>query len=70
VPALEIFRHSDPARLLAAHPDLAAWPLIRGSDAHQLSAMTGGLRLNLERPDSAGLLAALTGRDGCSYSLA
>ncbi len=45
VPALEIFRRTDPAALLAEHPELGAWPLIRGSDAHQLSELKPSLRL-------------------------
>jgi PHP family Zn ribbon phosphoesterase len=50
VPALEILSRSDPARLRAAHPELAAWPLIRGSDAHRLSEI--GPSLSLPAPVS------------------
>jgi 3',5'-nucleoside bisphosphate phosphatase len=45
VPALEIMARSDPAQVRAAHPGLAAWPLIRGSDSHQLSEVRSWLSL-------------------------
>ena len=47
VPTLEIFRRSEPAGVIAQSPDVAAYPLIRDSDAHQLSEMAAYLRLRL-----------------------
>jgi 3',5'-nucleoside bisphosphate phosphatase len=69
VPALEIFRLTDPAALLAQHPDLAGWPLIRDSDAHRLDEMAPRLRLNLAAPAVAELAQALAGQAGRSYAL-
>lgn len=69
VPALEIFHLTDPGKLRAAHPGLAAWPLVRNSDAHRLAEMAPSLRLTLGRGDVAGLLAALTGRRGHGFRL-
>lgn len=63
VPALEIFRLTDPAKLVAQHPDLAAWPLIRGGDAHHLNDITPALRLMVDEPNVDVLSRALqTGR--------
>jgi 3',5'-nucleoside bisphosphate phosphatase len=59
VPALEIFRHTDPAALLAAYPDLRAWPLIRNSDAHQLSDLMAGLEFTVSVATVAELRLAL-----------
>jgi PHP family Zn ribbon phosphoesterase len=67
VPALEIFRRSEPAQVIAQSPDVAAYPLIRSSDAHQLSEMARRVRLELplaagEPPTLAMLANALARR--------
>jgi PHP family Zn ribbon phosphoesterase len=67
VPALEIFRMTEPAAFRARHPDLASWPLLRGSDAHRLAEMRVSLRLGSEALTVAGLRRALAGG---SFSLA
>jgi PHP family Zn ribbon phosphoesterase len=59
VPALEIFRLTRPAAILAQHPELGAWPLIRSGDAHRLSEMGAPLQCELAEPSVGGLLAAL-----------
>jgi hypothetical protein len=69
VPALEIFRLTDAARLLAEHPDLISWSLVRGSDAHQLNELRPSLRLSLDTPTVRALKLALMGERGASYSL-
>jgi 3',5'-nucleoside bisphosphate phosphatase len=61
VPALEIMARSDPAKVRAAHPDLAAWSLIRGSDAHRLIEMRGSLSLPRPVSNVAELVASLRG---------
>lgn len=63
-PALEIFRLTDPAALLAQQPALAAWPLIRSGDAHQLSDMRRGVTCELPAPTVQAFVAALQARDG------
>ena len=62
VAALEIYRRTDPAVLLARLPELAAWPMIHDSDAHMLSEMSPRLRLDLDRPSVDGLARTLAGR--------
>jgi 3',5'-nucleoside bisphosphate phosphatase len=67
VPALEIFRRSEPADVIAQSPDVAAYPLIRNSDAHQLNEMVAHLRLRLplapgETPTVAMLAEVLAAR--------
>lgn len=59
VSALEIFRLTDPAGLTSQHPDLAAWPLIRGGDAHRLNEITRALRVESAAPGVAALAQAL-----------
>jgi PHP family Zn ribbon phosphoesterase len=70
VPALELFRLTDPADAIARWPDLAGWPLIRGSDAHRLSELTPAVRFKLGSPTVAELTLALTGQAGRCFSLA
>lgn len=59
VPALEIFRLTDPAALVAQHPYLAAWPLIRGGDAHRLTEIARAMRIAIATPTVAALAHAL-----------
>jgi 3',5'-nucleoside bisphosphate phosphatase len=69
VPALEIFRLTDPASLLAKHPALVSWSLIRGSDAHQLSDLRPSLRLSRDTLTVRALELALTAERGAGYFL-
>ncbi len=69
VPALEIFRRTDPARLLAERRDLAAWPLIRDSDAHRLDELQPSLKFRIGEPTVAELQLALAGLHGRSFAL-
>lgn len=62
VSALELFRLTEPARLLAGHPEIAAYPLVRDSDAHQLSDMRRGFAFEAEHPSFTALRAALVHR--------
>jgi len=69
VPALELFRLTRPADAIAKWPELAHWPLIRASDAHQLSEMTPALRLHIKEPTLAELSLALAHKEGRSFTL-
>lgn len=69
VPALEIFRFTQPADLVAVHPELIAWPLIRGGDAHRLSEISRAVRFSMDTPGVAGLAQAFAGQAGCSFTL-
>jgi PHP family Zn ribbon phosphoesterase len=69
VPALELFRLTQPAEAIAKWPELAHWPLIRASDAHQLSAMTPALRLRINEPTLAELSLAFAHKEGRSFTL-
>ena len=69
VPALELFRLTDPAAAIARRPELARWPLIRDSDAHQLSDMAARLQFTLAAPTVAELALALAGQDGRAFAL-
>lgn len=69
VPALEIFRRTDPAAARSRWPDLARFALIRGGDAHQLNEINSALRLTLAAPTIRELTLALCGRDGRLFSL-
>jgi hypothetical protein len=62
--AMEIFRRSKPEEVLAAHPDLAGYPLVSGGDAHQLDEMSNRTRFKIEGPAFAEVRKALTGEDG------
>jgi PHP family Zn ribbon phosphoesterase len=62
VPALEIFRRTDPAALRVAHPEIAPYPLVRDSDAHQISEMRAGLAFEAAAPSFETLRAALASR--------
>jgi hypothetical protein len=62
VPALEIFRRTDPAALVAAHPEVAPYPLVRDSDAHQLSEMRVSLAFEANAPSFAALRSSLAQR--------
>ena len=69
VPALEIFRLTDPADAIARWPDIAPYPLIRSGDAHRLSEITPALSLTLATPTVAELGLALARQAGRSFSL-
>lgn len=56
VPALEIFRLTEPAALMTDHPEVARYPLVRDSDAHQLSDM----RKSISFPANHASFQALT----------
>jgi 3',5'-nucleoside bisphosphate phosphatase len=58
-PALELFRLTEPAALLTQHPEIAAYPLVRDSDAHQLSDMRRGFAFEADHASFAGLQFAL-----------
>jgi PHP family Zn ribbon phosphoesterase len=64
VPALELFRLTEPTEACRIWPDLAAYPLVRNGDAHRLSEITPALRLTLAHPTVAELTLALAGRKG------
>lgn len=69
VPALELFRLTQPAEAIAKWPELANWPLTRASDAHQLSEMTPALRLHINEPTLAELSLAFAHKEGRSFAL-
>jgi 3',5'-nucleoside bisphosphate phosphatase len=62
VPALEIFRHTEPRALLAQHPEIAPYALVRDGDAHQLSDMRQGIAFEADAPSFAALRGALESR--------
>jgi 3',5'-nucleoside bisphosphate phosphatase len=62
VPALEIFRLTEPQALLAQHPDIARYPVVRDSDAHQLSEMRRGIAFDAATPSFDSLAGALRSR--------
>ncbi len=59
VPALEIFRLTEPVALVPQHPEIEAYPLMRNSDAHQLSDMRPGILFPAAEPSFAALRFAL-----------
>ncbi len=59
VPALELFRLTEPEALAAQHPEITRFPLVRDSDAHQLSDMRRGIAFEGEGPSFGSLVAAL-----------
>lgn len=67
--ALEIFRLTEPADLIAKHPPVGAYPLVRDSDAHQLSDMRRGIAFQAEAASFDALRAALTRPDGVALQL-
>jgi hypothetical protein len=69
VPALEIFRRTDPADARTRWPDLIPFALIRSGDAHRLSEITPALRLTLAAPTIGELALALGRQDGRDASL-
>ncbi|MBU0574791.1 MAG: PHP domain-containing protein [Proteobacteria bacterium] len=68
-PALELSRLTDPAEAVVRWPDLAHWPLIRGSDTHRLSEMAPSLRLYLDDTTLAEMALALAGQDGRRFAV-
>jgi PHP family Zn ribbon phosphoesterase len=63
VPALELFRLTAPDQLAERHPEIGRYPLVRNSDAHQLSDMRRSLALDLHEASLEGLRHAIaTGR--------
>ena len=69
VPALEVFRHTDVAALLARHPDLGRWPLIRSGDAHRLDELRPAIRFGIGEPTVTEVRAALAHRDGRTFTI-
>jgi PHP family Zn ribbon phosphoesterase len=69
VPALELFRLTDPAAAIIRQPELTGWPLIHNSDAHQLNEMAPRLRLTLAAPTVGELALALAQRSGRAFAL-
>lgn len=59
VPALELFRVTKPEMLVAQHPEIARYPLVRDSDAHQLSSMVAGIAFEAGAPSFGTLRAAI-----------
>jgi 3',5'-nucleoside bisphosphate phosphatase len=70
VPALELFRLTEPAAATARWPDLARLTLLRGSDAHRLSEMKAALRIHVEQGSISELRRAMAGAGGRRLSLA
>jgi hypothetical protein len=68
-PALELFRLTRVADARARWPELATWPLIRSSDAHQLSEIDPSIRLNIGGRTVSELAMALRRQEGRSFSL-
>jgi len=62
VPALELFRFTEPETLLAEHPEIGRFPLVRDSDAHQLGDMRQGIRFDADSPSFISLRSALLAR--------
>lgn len=62
VPALEIFRLTQPEALLRQHPELARYPLVRDSDAHQLSDMRRGIAFEADGASFGALRNAVRAR--------
>jgi PHP family Zn ribbon phosphoesterase len=62
VPALEIFRLNEPETLARQHPEVARYPLVRDSDAHQLSDMRRGITFEAEIASFEALRQALQAR--------
>ncbi len=62
VPALELFRLTQPQQLIATHPEIAAYPLVRDSDAHQLSDMRRSVVFEAETVSFDSLRSALGAR--------
>jgi PHP family Zn ribbon phosphoesterase len=62
VPALEVFRLTEPGLLLEQHPGIARFPLLRNSDAHQLSDMRRGIAFEAEAPSFESFARALLTR--------
>jgi hypothetical protein len=68
-PALELFRLTFPDEARARWPELAAWPLIRGGDAHRLSEIGPALRLIMAERTLAELSLAFAKQGGRSFSI-
>ncbi len=62
VAALELFRLTQPQQLAAQHPEILRYPLVRDSDAHQLSSMTVGIAFEAEVASFRALRTALEAR--------
>jgi hypothetical protein len=67
--ALEVSRRCDAAALLRQRPELAAWPLVRGGDAHRLEEMHRSLCLTVQARTLEELALALAGREGRSATM-
>jgi len=68
--AIEVSRRCDVPAFLRQHPEVAAWPLVRGGDAHLLEDMTRSLRLTVKARILGELALALAGREGRGVALA
>jgi PHP family Zn ribbon phosphoesterase len=69
VPALELFRLTDPENLRRRYPDVAHWPLSRGGDAHRLADISPALSLMVETTTVTELTLALAGQAGRGFHL-
>jgi hypothetical protein len=69
VPALELFRLTDPDAARMQHPGLSGWPLIRGGDAHRLSEISPALAIEAADATVAELRMALAGQQGRAFEL-
>jgi len=69
VPAIELFRLTEPRDAIARWPELAAWPLIRAGDAHRLAEITPAVCLKLADLTVAEIALALARRSGRDFSL-
>jgi len=67
--AIEVSRHCDVAALLQRYPELGAWPIVRGGDAHLLADIQRSLRLVVKARILGELALALAGREGRSVAL-
>jgi PHP family Zn ribbon phosphoesterase len=65
--ALEVSLCCTPAAARARFPQLAGFPLVRGSDAHCLDDLWPTAVFSLAAPTAAEIGLALSGRDGRSY---
>ncbi len=68
-PALELFRLTAPEEARRRWPELAAWPLIHGSDAHRLGEVGPAMKLDIVECKLAELILSFSSQHGRSYSL-
>jgi hypothetical protein len=62
LPFFASIRRTDPDRISRERADVAPYPLVRNSDAHQLSDMRRGIAFEAGKPSFQALRAALAAR--------